>query len=112
MAVSAPGLGVAAGSQRDDEWDGDDQDAPERRRVDTFLASVPEPCRRTDARALRALLDQTTGATATMWGPSAARSPDGPAVAFTDVTWKRPRAHSRDIDVVMAGTTARYRQAR
>ena len=38
--------------------------------VDTFLESVPEPRRRADARALRALMEQTTGATATMWGSS------------------------------------------
>ena len=38
--------------------------------VDAFLEAVPDPRRRADARALRVLMEQTTGATATMWGTS------------------------------------------
>lgn len=38
--------------------------------VDAFLESVPDPRRRADAQALRALMERTTGATATMWGTS------------------------------------------
>ncbi|MGF7148245.1 hypothetical protein FHS96_001873 [Sphingomonas zeicaulis] len=38
--------------------------------VDTFLAAVPDPRRRTDAESLRALLEQVTGCAAKMWGPA------------------------------------------
>jgi hypothetical protein len=38
--------------------------------VDAYIESVPEGHRRVDAEALRALMEQATGATATMWGPS------------------------------------------
>src|SRR4029079_8086953 len=38
--------------------------------VDAFLESVPDARRRADALALRALIERTTGATATMWGTS------------------------------------------
>jgi hypothetical protein len=38
--------------------------------VTAFIDAVPDERRRTDARRLRALMEEITGATATMWGPS------------------------------------------
>jgi hypothetical protein len=38
--------------------------------VDAYLEAVADERRRVDARALRVLMEQITGATATMWGPS------------------------------------------
>jgi hypothetical protein len=38
--------------------------------VDEFLESVPDPRRRAEGHALRALFERVTGAPAVMWGPS------------------------------------------
>jgi hypothetical protein len=38
--------------------------------VDAYLEAVGDERRRVDAQALRVLMEQITGATATMWGPS------------------------------------------
>jgi hypothetical protein len=38
--------------------------------VDAYLEGVPDPRRRTDAQRLRVLMEEVTGAPATMWGPS------------------------------------------
>jgi hypothetical protein len=38
--------------------------------VDEFLDAVPDPQRRADARALRALMERVSGEPAAMWGPS------------------------------------------
>jgi hypothetical protein len=38
--------------------------------VDAYLDAVPDQRRRADAQALRTLMEKTTGAVATMWGPS------------------------------------------
>lgn len=38
--------------------------------VDAFLDAVPDDRRRADARVLRTLMEDVTGAPATMWGPS------------------------------------------
>jgi hypothetical protein len=38
--------------------------------VDDFLDAVPDPQRRADARALRALMARVSGEAGTMWGPS------------------------------------------
>jgi hypothetical protein len=38
--------------------------------VDTFLDAVERPARRSDGKALRALMERLTGEKATMWGPS------------------------------------------
>ena len=37
--------------------------------VDAFLDAVPDPQRREDARAVRALMERLSGEPATMWGP-------------------------------------------
>jgi hypothetical protein len=38
--------------------------------VDDFLDAVPDPQRRADAKALRALMERASGEPAAMWGPS------------------------------------------
>jgi hypothetical protein len=38
--------------------------------VDAYLEAVADERRRVDAQALRMLMEEVTGATATMWGPS------------------------------------------
>lgn len=38
--------------------------------VDAFIEAVPDPQRREDARAVRAMMERITGAPAKMWGPS------------------------------------------
>jgi hypothetical protein len=38
--------------------------------VDAFLDAVPNPRRRADGKALRALMERVTGEPAVMWGPS------------------------------------------
>ena len=38
--------------------------------VDAYIEAVPDGRRRVDAEGLRVLMEQSTGATATMWGPS------------------------------------------
>lgn len=38
--------------------------------VDDFLAAVPDPQRREDGRAVRAMMERLSGEPATMWGPS------------------------------------------
>lgn len=38
--------------------------------VDDFLAAVPDPQRREDARTVRAMMERLSGHPATMWGPS------------------------------------------
>jgi hypothetical protein len=38
--------------------------------VDDFLDAIPDPRRRADAIALRALMERVSGEPATMWGPS------------------------------------------
>ncbi|MGH6872838.1 MAG: DUF1801 domain-containing protein [Rhizomicrobium sp.] len=43
---------------------------PTRASVGKFVAAVPDPVRRADARALIALMGAVSGETATLWGPS------------------------------------------
>lgn len=38
--------------------------------VDDFIAAVENPTRRADAAVVRAMMDEITGETAVMWGPS------------------------------------------
>jgi hypothetical protein len=38
--------------------------------VDAFIDAVPDPARREDARAVRALMERVSGEPAMMWGPS------------------------------------------
>jgi hypothetical protein len=38
--------------------------------VDDFLDALPDPQRRADAKALRALMERASGELAAMWGPS------------------------------------------
>lgn len=38
--------------------------------VDDFIAAVPDPVRREEAKKLRALMERVTGLQAEMWGPS------------------------------------------
>lgn len=38
--------------------------------VDAFLEAVPDPQRREDANAIRAMMERVTGKPARMWGPS------------------------------------------
>ena len=38
--------------------------------VDSFLDAVAHPVRRTDGKAVRAMMERVTGEPATMWGPS------------------------------------------
>ena len=38
--------------------------------VDAFLDAVPDPLRRADGKALRALMERVSGESGTMWGPS------------------------------------------
>ena len=38
--------------------------------VDSFLDAVPDPQRRADGKALRAMFERITGEPAAMWGPS------------------------------------------
>jgi len=38
--------------------------------VDAFLDAVPDPLRRADGKALRALMERVSGEPGTMWGPS------------------------------------------
>jgi hypothetical protein len=37
--------------------------------VDAFIEAVPDPQRREDAKAVRAMMERVTGQPATMWGP-------------------------------------------
>ena len=43
---------------------------PRQEKVEDFLAAVDKPARRTDAAALREMMERATGEAATMWGPS------------------------------------------
>jgi hypothetical protein len=38
--------------------------------VDAFIEAVPDPVRREDAKAIRAMMERVTGETPRMWGPS------------------------------------------
>lgn len=38
--------------------------------VDAFIEAVPDPTRRADAKALRAMIERISGYPATMWGPT------------------------------------------
>jgi hypothetical protein len=38
--------------------------------VDDFLAAIPDPKRRADGQALRAMMERVSGEEARMWGPS------------------------------------------
>jgi hypothetical protein len=38
--------------------------------VDRYLAAIPDERKRSDAQALREMIERVTGAPATMWGPS------------------------------------------
>ena len=43
---------------------------PTEASVDDFLDAVAHPVRRSDGKALRAMMERVTGEPATMWGPS------------------------------------------
>jgi len=57
--------------------------------VDAFLDAVPDPQRREDGKALRALFERITGEPATMWGPS--------IVGFGDYHYKYASGHEGDM---------------
>ncbi len=56
--------------------------------VDAFLAAVPDVRRRTDARALSALMTEVTGERPRMWGPS--------IVGFGVCTYRDGRGTARE----------------
>jgi len=57
--------------------------------VDSFLDAVPDPQRREDGRALRAMFERITGEAATMWGPS--------IVGFGEYHYKYESGHEGDM---------------
>jgi hypothetical protein len=73
----------------------DNKTRPTNASVDEFLAAVEHPDRRADSLRLRALMEDATGESATMWGPgivgfgschyryATGREGDMPAVGFS-----------------------------
>lgn len=57
--------------------------------VDTFLDAVPDPQRREDAKALRAMMERITGFPAVMWGPT--------IVGFGRYHYKYDSGHEGDM---------------
>ena len=57
--------------------------------VDSFLDAVPDPQRREDGKALRAMFERITGEPATMWGPS--------IVGFGEYHYKYDSGHEGDM---------------
>jgi hypothetical protein len=57
--------------------------------VDQFLDAVPDPQRRADGQALRAMFERISGEPATMWGPS--------IVGFGSYHYKYESGHEGDM---------------
>ena len=57
--------------------------------VDAFLDAVPDPQRREDAKAVRALMERVSGEPAAMWGPS--------IVGFGSYHYKYDSGHEGDM---------------
>lgn len=82
--------------------------------VDDFLDAVPDPQRRADGKALRALMEGLSGEPATMWGPTiigfgtchykyeSGREGDMPRIGFS------PRA--RELVLYLASDYPRHRE--